>query len=215
MKTTPVPSPVTPTKLGNVATIGYHQPQAWQIVTRMVAEQGRHLIDIRADRRSSLEEWSVASLRRHFRSSYHAVPELGEVNQPASAYSIQLLDQTTGLAKVDLLLSAGFDCLLLCACSDWQRCHRRQVAQLLQQVYPALEVTHLVPDECAMDLPLWCFETVALLQHFGLLKPLPHAPGEQPVLLPAARKSRSRTHTNSSPCQQEQHEQGGSGHDRL
>ncbi len=28
----------TTVKLGRVATLGYHQPQAWQIVTRMVSE---------------------------------------------------------------------------------------------------------------------------------------------------------------------------------
>ena len=79
---------------------------------RMVCEQGWFLVDIRADRRSYLEEWSGSSLLRHFRSRYHAVPELGEVNQPASAHSIGLLDQTTGLEKVGLLLEAGFNCLL-------------------------------------------------------------------------------------------------------
>ncbi len=183
MTTTFALCPTTPTKLGSVATIGYHQPQAWQIVMRIVAEQGWFLVDIRADRRSSLEEWSGSSLLRHFRSRYHAVPELGEVNRPASAHSVGLLDRTTGLAKVGLLLEAGFNCLLLCACPEWQRCHRRQVAQSLQQVYPRLKVTHLVPDACAVDLPLWCFEAVVLLQHYGLLRPLPHTPHEQPVLL--------------------------------
>jgi hypothetical protein len=58
---------------------------------------------------------------------------------------------------------------------------------LLQQAYPRLAVTHLVPDACAVDLPLWCFETVALLQHYGLLRPLPHTSHEQPVLLRTAR----------------------------
>jgi hypothetical protein len=74
MTRTPVLSPTTPTKSGRVATVGYHQPQAWQIVTRMVAEQGWYLVDIRAVRRSYLEEWSGASLLRHFRKRYHTVP---------------------------------------------------------------------------------------------------------------------------------------------
>ncbi len=183
MTTIPAPSPLTPTRLGRVATLGYHQPQAWQIVTRMVSEQDWHLVDIRYSRRSYLDEWSGSSLLRHFRSSYHAVPELGDVNQLAPANPMQLLDPMTGLAKVGLLLEAGTDCLLVCACPIWQHCHRRLVASLLQQTYPTLEVTHLVPDTCAVDLPLWCGETVALLQRYGLLTPLPHAPQEQPVLL--------------------------------
>ncbi len=186
MTTRAVPFPTT-VKLGRVATLGYHQPQAWQIVTRMVSEQDWHLVDIRSNRGAYLEEWSGSSLRRHFRSSYHAVPELGDVNQLAPANPMQLADPTTGLAKVGLLLEAGMDCLLLCACPDWQHCHRRLVAGLLQQVYPTLEVTHLVPDAFAVDLLTWCGETVALLQRYGLLRPLPHTPEEQPVLLRTAR----------------------------
>ncbi len=187
MTGTSVLSPTIPSKVGKVATIGYHQPQAWQIMTRMVAEQGWHLVDIRYSRSSYQEEWSGACLRRHFRKSYHAVPELGDVNHLAPGNPIQLADPSAGLSKVGLLLEAGFDCLLLCACPDWQRCHRRLVADLLTQVYPQLAVTHLMPDECAVDLPLWCFETVALLQHYGLLRPLPHTAEEQPVLLRTTR----------------------------
>jgi hypothetical protein len=182
MTTIAVPSPTT-AKLGKVTTIGYHQPQAWQIVSRMVDEQGWSRVDIRSNRRSSLDEWSRSSLRRHFRSSYHAVPELGDVTNLAPANPMQLLDPTTGLAKLGLLLEAGMDCLLVCACPDWQHCHRRLVATLLKQTYPTLEVTHLVPDTCAVDLPPWCGETVALLQRYGLLNPLPHTSEEQPVLL--------------------------------
>jgi hypothetical protein len=187
MTTTPTPSPTPPAKLGRVATIGYHQPQAWQIVTRMICEQDWHLVDIRYNRRSYLDKWSGSSLRRHFRSSYHAVPELGDVNQLAPANPIQLLDPATGLAKVTTWVEAGIDCLLLCACPDWQHCHRRLVATLLQQVSPALEVSHLVPDACAVDLLPWCCETLALLQRYGLLRPLPHILQEQPVLLRTAR----------------------------
>ncbi len=187
MTTTLFPSPLTPAKLGRVATIGYHQPQAWQIVTRMVCEQGWHVVDIRYNRRAYLEEWSGSSLRRHFRSSYHAVPELGDVNHLAPENPMQLLDPATGLATVTTWLEAGIDCLLVCACPDWQHCHRRLVATLLKQVSPALEVTHLVPDAFAVDLLPWCGETVALLQRYGLLRPLPHTPEEQPVLFRTAR----------------------------
>jgi hypothetical protein len=166
MTTIAVPYPTT-AKLARVATICYHQPQAWQIVTCMVAGQGWYLVDIRSNRRSYLDEWSGSSLRRHFRYSYHAVPELGDVNHLDPANPVQLLDPTMGLAKVGLLLEAGMDC------------HRRLVASLLKQTYPMLEMTRLVPDACAVDLPLWCCETVVLLQRYGLLTPLSHARHDQ------------------------------------
>lgn len=186
MTTLAVPSATT-AKLGRVATIGYHQPQAWQIVSRMICEQGWHLVDIRSNRRSYLEGWSGASLRRHFRQSYHTVPELGNLHDLEADQPVQLADPATGLAKVTTWLEAGIDCLLLCACPNWRRCHRRLVATLLKQTYPALEVSHLVPDAFAVDLLPWCDETVTLLQRYGLLRPLSHTSEEQPVLLRTAR----------------------------
>jgi hypothetical protein len=41
-------TPTPPANLGNLTTIGAHQPEVWQIVTRMVREQGWHLVDIRS-----------------------------------------------------------------------------------------------------------------------------------------------------------------------
>ncbi len=184
--TTPIPCPAAPTKLGRVATIGYHQLQAWQIMTRIVYEHGWYLVDIRSDRRSYLDEWSAASLRRHFRYSYHAAPELGilQTQHPdRPVQSVQLADPATGLEKITTWLEAGYNCLLLCACPDWQCCHRKQVAQLLQQVYPPLEVIHLVHDACVVDLPL----------------------------LPARRRQ-PWTNTNGTPRQQH-YEKGTHGHD--
>jgi hypothetical protein len=186
MTTAAVP-PIPTAQLGRVATIGYHQPQAWQIVTRMLCEHSWHLVDISADRRAYLEEWSGGSLRRHFGYSYHPVPELGTLHDQEPDQPVQLADPASGLAIITTWLEAGIDCLLLCACPQWQHWHRRHVATLLKQTYPALKMTHLVPDAFAVDLPPWCFETVALLQRYGLLNPLPHTPQEQPVLLCTAK----------------------------
>jgi hypothetical protein len=181
---------LTCTKLGKVATVGSHQPQAWQIVTRMVTDQDWHLIDIRSHRNTILAEWSLESLRWHFGHRYHVVSELGNLHDLEPDRPIQLAEPAIGLAKVGLVLEAGFDCLLLCTCPNWQHCHRRKVATLLQHTYPALNVTHLVCDPLVVELPLLLFRTAELLQGYGLLKPLPHAPGEQPVLLRTAKSQR-------------------------
>jgi len=207
MTTRAVPS-VTTAKLGRVATLGYHQPQAWQLVTGMVTEQGWYLVDIRSSRRSYLEEWSGSSLRRHFQQSYHAVPELGNLHDLQPDQPVQLADPATGLTTVTTWLEAGIDCLLLCACPDWRHCHRRLVATLLRQTYPTLEVSHLVPDAFAVDLLPWCCETVALLQRYGLLRPLPHAPEEQPVLLRTA-SSTASAHDERDPWHGQQPAQQG------
>jgi hypothetical protein len=156
-----------PPSLGRLTTIGSHQPEAWQIVTRMVREQG----------------W-------HFGYSYHTVPEFGNLHELDYDQPVKLADPAIGLAKVGGYLEAGINCLLLCACPNWQHCHRKQVAILLHQAYPTLEVSHLVPDALAVELPMVASKTVELFGRYGLLKTLPHGPGEQPVLLRNAKSQR-------------------------
>jgi hypothetical protein len=188
MQTAKTPTP--PPSLGRLATIGSHQPEAWQIVTRMVREQGWHLVDIRSQPSSFLAEWSAQSLRWHFGYSYHTVPEFGNLHELDYDQPVKLADPAIGLAKVGGYLEAGINCLLLCACPNWQHCHRKQVAILLHQAYPSLEVSHLIPDALAVELPVVTSKTAELFQCYGLLKTLPYGPGEQPVLLRTARCQR-------------------------
>ncbi len=56
----------TTKKTGKVATIG----------SRMVEEQGCHLVDIRYDRHSYWTRWSERALRQEFGHRYHPMPEL-------------------------------------------------------------------------------------------------------------------------------------------
>jgi hypothetical protein len=170
-------------KPGKLATIGSQQVEAWQIISGMVEEQGWHLLDIRADRNSYWAKWTERSLRQQFGHRYHPVPELVNLHELEPDLPVALVDPAAGLAKVGTWLEAGLHCLLLCRCHTWQHCHRRQVAALLQQAYPTLEVTHLVCDRCSIELPVVLAKTVELFQQYGLLVPVPCVPGEQPVLV--------------------------------
>lgn len=183
-------TPTPPPKLGRVATIGYTQPGAWQIVTHMAQEQGWHLVDIRYDRNPYCAPWTVRALRQQFGYRYHAVPELVNLHELEPGRPIELVDPASGRAKVSAWVNAGLSCLLVCQCPDWQQCHRKQVKTLLRHANPALEVAHLVCDRVAIQLPVVLSQTVELFQWYGLLRLLPHAPGEQPVLLRTAKSQR-------------------------
>lgn len=175
--------PFATAKLGKIATIGSHQAEAWQILSCMVEEQGWHLLDIRYDRNSYWARWTERSLRQQFGHRYHPVPELVNLHELEPDLPGELVDAAAGLAKVGTWLEAGLHCLLVCRCHTWQHCHRKQVAALLQQAYPALAVTHLVCDRRSIELPVVLSKTVELFQRYGLLVPVPCTPGEQPVLV--------------------------------
>jgi len=181
---------VTIAKPGKVATMGSHQPEAWQIISWMVKEQGWHLLDIRYDRNSYWAKWSERALRQEFGYRYHPVPELVNLHELEHDQPAQLVDPAAGLAKVSTWLDAGMNCLLMCRCPNWQLCHRKQVTALLQHAYPNPEAAHLLCDPLAVELPVILSKAVELLQRYGLLKPLPHAPMEQQVMLRTARSQR-------------------------
>lgn len=172
-------------KLGKVATIGSHQPEAWRIIYCMVEEQGWHLPDIRYGRTSCWAKWTERFLRQQFGYRYHQVPEL--------------VDPASGLSKVSTWLDGGINFLLLCRCPNWLHCHRKYVATLLQHTYPTLGVAHLMPDSIEVELPVIFMKTVELFQRYGLLKSLPYAPGEHPVLVRTA-KSQRITLPDFGPC---------------
>lgn len=189
----------TTAKPGKIATIGSHQPGAWQIISCMVEEQDWHLLDIRYDRNSYWTKWSERALRQEFGHRYHPLPELVNLYELEPDHPSRLVDPATGLAKVSTWLDTGINCLLMCRCSDWQHCHRKQVVTLLQHAYPTLEVAHLLCDPPALELPIVLSKAVELLQRYGLLKPLPHMPVEQPVMLRTA-KSRRVMLPDYGPC---------------
>ncbi len=180
----------TTAKPGKITTIGSHQPEAWQIISCMVEEQGWHLLDIRYDRTSYWKKWSERALRQEFGYRYHPLPELVNLYELEPDRPARLVDPAAGLAKVSAWLDTGINCLLMCRCPDWQHCHRKQVVTLLQRAYPALEMAHLLCDPLSVELPVILSKAVELFQRYGLLKPLPHAPVEQPVMLRTAKSQR-------------------------
>ena len=90
-------------------------------------------------------------LKRTLEAWYHHVPTLGNRNYKGGP--VELVDLDAGLTVVHQLLETS-PVILLCACRDLLRCHRRLVAEACTTGYGQL-VTHLEPPVTAETLPLF------------------------------------------------------------
>ncbi len=131
------------TKYGKLYTVGYAGLEGIEQLQKFLAQE-IFLVDIRYFPSSRWQpEWSRKQLIERFASNYRHIRELGNVNYHSLDLPVELLDAREGLSRIVPLLEQGRDICLLCACADWQRCHRREVADLLQSELVDLELTHL------------------------------------------------------------------------
>jgi hypothetical protein len=65
------------------------------------------------------------------------VKALGNVNYRLPGAPIQLLDADDDIQWAVENLQAGYSLILLCACWDDERCHRRMVKELIEDVLRA------------------------------------------------------------------------------
>jgi uncharacterized protein (DUF488 family) len=89
------------------------------------------IVDIRFAPWSKDPVWRIDALRDRFGWRYLHVPALGNRNFRDDG-PIELADPDRGLTLVEDLNRGPFRPLLICGCRDARRCHRSQVAQLLQ-----------------------------------------------------------------------------------
>lgn len=119
-------------KHGRVSALGYAAPNAALLLEALMSEPNTLLVDIRL---SPLSRWSPAwrgsVLARRYGSRYQHLPAFGNVNYRTSG-SIQLADVDAGIEWAMKHLLQGEHLVLLCACKDYVRCHRKVVYDLLQ-----------------------------------------------------------------------------------
>ena len=134
------------TKCGTLYTLGYSTLGRIEQLEAFLAE-GIILIDIRYLPASRWQpEWSRKQLYERFAPNYQHIRELGNINYHSSDLPIQLHDAKQGISKILPLLQQGLNICLLCTCADWQKCHRRHVADLLQSQLTEIEVVHLTKE---------------------------------------------------------------------
>jgi uncharacterized protein (DUF488 family) len=140
------------TKYGTLYTVGYATLEGIEQLQAFLAQEV-FLVDIRYFPASRWQpEWSRKRLSERFAPNYRHIRELGNINYHSSDLPIQLLDAKHGISWIASLLQQGQDICLLCACADWERCHRRVVAELLQRELTEVQTIHLSSEDILCSL---------------------------------------------------------------
>lgn len=128
---------------GKVYPFGYSAPGALSSLDALMSDESTLLIDTRFSPRSMRPEWRQEALQSKYNKRYHwAGHFLG--NRNFKGGDIVLADPDTGIRGLRTYLREGYNLVLLCACREYETCHRKKIVDLLQQAEPAVEVVH--PD---------------------------------------------------------------------
>lgn len=132
---------VNSTTLGKVIPFGYSMPGAEAILsTLMEQDASALLIDIRSQPYSKRVEWRHDSLALHYGQRYRLLGEmLGNINYNNGG-PIRLAAPTAGVKRLAAWLEAGHTLILLCACREYERCHRAVVVEKLREKCPLAQV---------------------------------------------------------------------------
>jgi len=125
-----------------VYTMGYGG-QKLPLVQKAVAELGAVIFDIRYSPRSRNPTWNGANLRRVLGARYRHVKAFGNRNYKGGP--VEIVDYEAGKKAVE---QCGRPVILMCVCRDYQRCHRRNIAEQLRA--DGFEVEELDPSAPAI-----------------------------------------------------------------
>lgn len=124
---------------GTLYTLGYLYPEATTtLMAVMASDLMTLLVDIRYRPRSRWSpQWSKRRLQTTWADRYRHVKTLGNVNHRLADVPIQLFDADAGIRWVVETLQAEHALTLLCACRDYEHCHRRIVKELIEEALRA------------------------------------------------------------------------------
>ena len=119
---------------GKVYTVGYAADGSAQLLEQVMSNPAMLLIDIRLVPRSRwFVQWNKKQLVERWGKRYRHERRLGNLNYKNRRKPIELRDATGGIAFLVELLQAGYSVVLLCACVQYDACHRKFVADLVTQ----------------------------------------------------------------------------------
>lgn len=133
---------------GELLTLGYTEQDAQQRLDDFMAQPDTGLVDIRYSPRSRWRpEFNQSALiERYGAARYGHCKALGNVNYNKPGEPIKLSDPFAGVRMVTYLLQGGRSLVLLCACKDYERCHRKAAYDLIMA---ALALTSAINDKTA------------------------------------------------------------------
>lgn len=115
-----------------ILTIGYTEPNAQSRIDEFLQDENAALVDIRLNPRSRWQPaFNKSALEKRYPAQYIHVEALGNVNYKDRARGIDLLDARSGISQLVYLIARGYPLMLLCACKDYERCHRKVVYELV------------------------------------------------------------------------------------
>ena len=120
-------------------TLGYTGLKPEQI-QQLAADLGAKVIDTRFSPRSRAVQWTRLRLTQLLGSSYQHLPSLGNINYKGDG-PIVINKPEEGVPQVASLLEKQA-IILLCVCAEVSSCHRKVVAELVQE-FSGCEITHL------------------------------------------------------------------------
>ncbi len=133
--------------MNTLYTVGYSRLQPSDIL-RTAERLDALIADIRISPRSRVPVWNQKPLQAAWGQRYIYIPELGNRNYKGDYGDGVVLDNPERGAAWVLALLEQQPVILLCACFDWQTCHRREAAALIAQ-HTAVTVIHLTHADVA------------------------------------------------------------------
>ena len=113
---------------GQLYTVGYAALGASEQLEELMDDPLMLLVDIRYAAVSRwYPKWSKKQLQERWGDRYTHEQRLGNVNYKRRDLPIQLYNPEQSVAGIVHLLEQGKSVVLLCACSDYETCHRKVV----------------------------------------------------------------------------------------
>lgn len=120
--------------VGKLETIGYTEANAVQRIEAFLTLPRSGLIDIRYVPSCQWgKQWNKEALKARYGKQYIHLRCFGNVNYLHPDRPISLANPAERLDTVVNALGHGASLLLLCACKDYERCHRKTVYDLIMR----------------------------------------------------------------------------------
>lgn len=110
-----------------------------------ILEHNAMLLDIRFSPNSRLPQYTRKQLLEALtQDHYYHLKEFGNINYRATDKPIELLNEAKALQIIKAMIDDNItDYYLLCACRDYNTCHRKTCATILQREYPSAIIREL------------------------------------------------------------------------
>jgi hypothetical protein len=138
---------------GTLETIGYTEPDAAQRIAAFLAQPRTGLVDIRYSPYCRWDkQWNTQALLAKYGSTkYIHLKCFGNINYNRPGQPISLAHPGERLNSMVNALLHGSSLMLLCACKDYERCHRKTVYDL---------VIHALQERVTMEQALQAVPTM-------------------------------------------------------